>query len=87
MNNRIRIARGSSDKRKISNLEIVPGQLFLETDSNFLYTATNNSPTKLKDATPISSKDFIVSQDQPKGQDNFNVWSHYNIISDPFIGN
>jgi len=86
MNNRIRLARGTSDKRKASDLEIVPGQLFFETDTNLLYSTTNNKNTPLKNATSIYNKNFIVSLDKPIHQDNFDMWASFNSIIDSFIG-
>lgn len=57
MNNRIRIARGTSDKRKTSTETLVKGQLFLETDTQVLYNTSTDSERELKNATPINISD------------------------------
>ncbi len=54
MKNRIRIARGTSDKRKASTEKLVKGQLFLETDTQVLYNTSTDVERELRNATPIN---------------------------------
>lgn len=54
MNNRIRIARGISEKRKASTEKLVKGQLFLETDTQVLYNTSTDVERELRNATPIN---------------------------------
>lgn len=54
MKNRIRIARGVSEKRKASTEKLVKGQLFLETDTQVLYNTSTDVERELRNATPIN---------------------------------